>query len=77
MTTKHTPGSDPAKDAPAKTRTAQGAAPRTVTRVLARELIQAGALRRPGETVTLRADQAERLAPEGYFRPTTDVGKEA
>ena len=34
---------------------------------LARELIQRGLVRRPGETVELRPDQIDRLRPEGYF----------
>ena len=76
MTTKHTAGSDPAKTAPAKDTPAQGATPRTVTRVLARELIHEGALRRPGETVTLSRDDAAVLEPEGYFEPAR-AGQEA
>ena len=65
MTTKHTTGPAPAKDTPP----AQGAAPRTVNRVLARPIVHEGALRRPGETVTLSRDAAAVLEPEGYFEP--------
>ena len=52
------------------------AAPETVTRILARELIQAGELRRAGDTVTLRPDQVEYLEPRGYFEPAPGAGKE-
>ena len=44
-------------------------APRTVTRTLARPIEHAGALRRPGEVVTLPADVAAVLEPEGHFEP--------
>ena len=44
-------------------------APRTVTRTLARPIEHAGALRRPGEVVTLPADVAAVLEPEGHFAP--------
>lgn len=44
---------------------AQGA--KRIRRKLARPLIQAGVERNPGETVLLRRDQIDRLAPEGYF----------
>ena len=51
---------------------AQGAvgpsrAAETVTRVLAREVLHEGARRRPGETITLPAEAAAVLEPEGYF----------
>ena len=41
-----------------------------IERVLARELIQANVLRKPGETVRLRPDQIARLEPDGYFEPS-------
>ena len=44
-------------------------APRTVTRTLARPIEHEGALRRPGEVVTLHADVAAVLEPEGHFEP--------
>ena len=34
---------------------------------LARELIQRGEVKQPGDEVELRPDQIECLAPEGYF----------
>ena len=46
-------------------------APRTVTRTLARPIDHEGALRRPGERVTLPADVAAVLEPEGHFAPPT------
>ena len=61
---------------PKRSSTQPAPAPKTVTRILARELIQAGELRRPGDTVTLRPDQAERLEPQGYFQPAPSAGKE-
>ena len=45
-----------------------------IPRVLARPLIQAGALRDAGETVRLRPDQVERLEPEGYLEPAPKKG---
>ena len=54
---------------------AQGAAPKAVTRILARELIHEGALRRPGEAVTLTPDVIAVLEPEGQFEPAR-AGKE-
>ena len=44
-------------------------APRTVTRTLARPIDYEGALRRPGEVVTLPADVAAVLEPESHFEP--------
>ena len=43
-------------------------------RVLARPLIQAGALRAAGETVRLRPEQVERLEPEGYLERAPKKG---
>lgn len=56
---------------PAASQTPQEApqAPRTVTRTLARPIEHEGALRRPGEVVTLPADVAAVLEPEGHFEP--------
>ena len=48
-----------------------------VERVLARDLVQRGILRRPGETVLLRPDQIARLEPDGYFMPKRSARKEA
>ena len=42
-----------------------------IPRVLARPLVQAGVERAAGETVRLRPDQVERLAPDDYFEPPT------
>lgn len=71
MTTKHA-----AEPGPAKTAPAQGAASRTVTRILARPVIHEGTLRRPGETVTLPRDVVAVLEPEGHFEPA-HAGQEA
>ena len=46
-----------------------------IERTLARELVQGGNLRQPGETVRLRPDQIERLEPGGYFEPAQPKGK--
>lgn len=51
-------------------------APRTVTRTLARPVEHAGALRRPGEVVTLPADVAAVLEPEGHFEPLPPPAQE-
>lgn len=45
-----------------------------IPRVLARPLVQAGALRAAGETVRLRPDQVERLEPEGCLEPAPKKG---
>lgn len=45
-----------------------------VERTLARDLVQRGALRRPGETVRLRPDQIARLEPDGYFEAAAPKG---
>lgn len=44
---------------------------------LARELVQAGVLYNPGEQVTLRPDQVERLGAEGYFKKDKDTVKKS
>lgn len=47
------------------------AAPPTVLRTLARQLIHEGVLRRPGEVVALTAAEIAVLEPEGQFEPLT------
>lgn len=44
-------------------------------RVLAKPLIQAGLLRKPGETVRLRPGQIERLEVDGYFEAAARANK--
>ena len=60
-----------APQAPQEAPQAPGAVTRTVTRTLARPIVHEGALRRPGEVVTLPADVAAVLEPEGHFEPLT------
>ena len=50
---------------------------KTIKKTLARPLILAGVRREPGETVTLRPDQVERLAPQGYFDDGAVKAKQA
>ena len=65
MTTRRTQTPEPAgpREAPA--------APPTVPRTLARELIHEGVPRRPGEVVALTAAEIAVLEPEGQFEPLT------
>lgn len=51
-------------------------APGTVTRTLARPIEHEGALRRAGEVVTLPADVAAALEPEGHFEPLPPAQQE-